>query len=44
VNLRPYSHSTPVWVITGGNEIRLKLSHDLNPAELACDVRKLVGK
>ncbi len=38
------SHSTPVWVITGGNAIRLKHGQDLDPAELASDVRKLVGK
>lgn len=38
------SHSTPVWVITGGNEIRLKHGQDLDPADLASDVRKLAGK
>jgi len=38
------SHSTPVWVITGGNAIRLKHGQDLDPADLASDVRKLVGK
>ena len=36
------SHPTPVWLIDARGQIRVKLGHDLTPAELAQDVRKLL--